>query len=58
MLVPTRVESFITLSSGGRLLAMPTNIKLGWQCQTLAYNSAELVMAMKSLLIEATCYKG
>ncbi len=53
----TRVEACTGLSSSGRLLAVPTNIRLGqnWLpvANTLAYYDASKIMVVKSFIVQA-----
>jgi hypothetical protein len=50
----------MVLHSNGRLLALPTNIRLGWQemalASTLAYCVTATVMAVKSFTVQAPAH--
>jgi hypothetical protein len=53
MLEPTRVEPLAGLHSNGRLIALPTNIRLGWKkmekANTLAYYDTAIITVIKVL---------
>jgi hypothetical protein len=54
---PTRVELLIGPHSNGRLLALPTNIRLGFKwmavANTLAYYDAATIIAVKCFIVQA-----
>ncbi len=51
---------FAELHSNGRLLALPSNIRLGWKCMevtnTRAYYDTATITAVKSLTVQALGY--
>ncbi len=50
------MEHFKELRSNGRLMALPTNIRLGWEsmavANTLAYHVTATIMAVKSFKVQ------